>query len=1025
MWGHPIQSSWQNAVCSIRLRTMQTGRPRIYTIHPALSFADALARTLLARHQDNPLELSRTRILLPNRRSQRTLHDAFLRASDGKPLLLPRMMAVGDVDEDSLDVSSAADDALDLPPAISESERLFLLTRLSLAVSADAGGPSSLAAALRLSRELARLIDSVHTERLDFADLPHLVPDDLAQHWQHVLEFLKIITHQWPAVLEAMGRIDPADRRNRLLSGLAQRWRTTPPTDPVIAAGTTGSVPATADLLSVVARLPQGAVILPGLDQSLTPEDRESLDPVHPQYLMARLLDHIGAAWDEVLPWPLSAVDKAIEKSRQPRIQLMRTALLPAERVGFWADYKEHLDSDHKATFKGLRRMDFPGLREEAGVIALMMREALETPGRRAALVTPDRRLARLVQAELMRWNLDVDDSAGQALAESLPGTWLRLVAHAALELTPLSLLSLMKHPLAAGGGAPVDVRRLARRLDGFRGKEGYALRGPRPEPGSHGLIQAVRDAGVDEADTEELIAFLTLLEPLEQALKADSLPFEDIYTLHLSVAEALAQSSDEDGSERLWSMDAGRALAGILTDVRSMARVLPKCPGTQYPAFFDALLEGEVVRSQHGQHPRLAILGTIEARLYHADLMILGGMNEGVWPAAPGHDPWMSRAMRADFGLPDHERRTGQAAHDLMQACGAPDVVMTRAEKVDGTPTVPSRWLSRLHVLAPPVSRGGEAYLRLYRALDHVDSATPIAPPRPTPPVSARPKALSVTQIETWVRDPYALYARHILRLSPLDPLEADPDALDRGTVMHDALDLFLKKWNSAMDDVQSVALMEDCGRQSFGPLLNRPGIWAFWWPRFQAVATDFITLQRQRDNTYETLATEIRGSLEIGTHHPFTLKARADRIDRHIDDGTLEIIDYKTGTPPSDRQVTAGFAPQMPLQGWMAAEGAFAGIDKANTKALSFWYLKGTNPAIVPTSIKGHDAAIAAARDGLVGLLERFSLETTPYLSTPRPAYKLYGDYDHLARVAEWTQLPVPDDDLPEPEPQKSKAP
>lgn len=1019
MSGHLIPSGWQNADCLTRLHVMQIRTPRIYTISPGLSFADALARTLLTRYRDNPLELSRTRILLPNRRSQRTLHDAFLRAGDGQPLLLPRMMAVGDIDEDTLDVSADAHDALSLPPAISASERLFLLTRLSLAVPAKSGGPASLAAALRLSRELARLIDSVHTERLDFTRLPDLVPETLAQHWQHVLKFLKIITHEWPRVLESMDRIDPADRRNRLLADLARRWRTTPPDGPVIAAGTTGSVPATADLLSVVARLPQGHVILPGLDLDLSPEDRKSLDPVHPQYQMARLLEHMGVAWDEVRPWPLDTEDKDTESRRQPRIRLIQTALLPAERVGFWARYKKQLDKDHKAAFKGLRHMDFPGLREEAGVIALLMREALETPGKRVALVTPDRQLARLVQAELRRWDIDVDDSAGQPLSESLPGTWLRLVAHAALELTPLSLLSLMKHPLAAAGKTPSDIRRLARRLDKFRGENGYALRGPRPEPGIQALCKAVCDAGVG-MDADKLSAFLLLLEPLEQALKDEAVSFEAVLDLHLGAAEALAQTSEESGAERLWSQDAGRALARILTDMRSMTHSLPAYPGAQYPAFFDALLEGEVVRPLHGQHPRLAILGTIEARLYHADLMILGGMNEGVWPASPAHDPWMSRAMRVNFGLPDHQRRTGQAAHDLVQACGAPEVIMTRSEKVDGTPTVPSRWLSRLQALAPPVSRGGDTYLRLYRTLDHADKATPVTAPRPTPPVSARPKTLSVTQIETWIRDPYALYARHILELSPLDPLEADPDAPTRGTRIHDALDSFFKnRGTTVMDDEQALALLEDCGRRAFGPLLNRPTVWAFWWPRFQAVAKAFIALQKERDKTHKTLATEVSGKLEIASHIPFTLKAQADRIDWRYDDGTLEIIDYKTGTPPSGRQVAAGFAPQMPLQGWMVKEGAFAGIDKARINALSFWYLKGTNPtAIKPQSIKDHEAAIAAARLGLVRLLEHFSHETTPYLSTPRPAHKRYGDYDHLARVAEWTQLPDPDDDLPDPD-------
>lgn len=203
--------------------------PTVFTIPPGLSFADALARSLLHRHRDNPLALSHIRILLPNRRSARALREAFLRANSGVPLLLPRMMPVGDVEEDSLDITGLASDSLDLPPAILETERLFLLARLTLGIPQGQGRPSSLAGALKLARDLARLIDSVHTERLDFAQLQDLAPEELAAHWQHTLTFLEVITEQWPKLLASLGKSDPSSRRNRLLDALTEQWRTNRP----------------------------------------------------------------------------------------------------------------------------------------------------------------------------------------------------------------------------------------------------------------------------------------------------------------------------------------------------------------------------------------------------------------------------------------------------------------------------------------------------------------------------------------------------------------------------------------------------------------------------------------------------------------------------------------------------------------------------------------------------------------------------------------------------------------------------
>lgn len=981
-----------------------TGAPHLYSIPAGVSFVDALASSLLERHGDDRAALARHLILLPNRRSARSLREAFLRASGGRALLLPRMGAIGDLDDLPL---FGLDDkaALDLPPAIDDTERLFLLTRLILAVEDRTRLAHSPAAALMLARELGHFIDAAHTEGLALSALGSLAPDDLADHWRQTLTFLDIIIHHWPVILEERGLIDAADRRNRLIAALAARWRETPPDHPVIAAGTTGSIPATANLLGVIARLPQGAVILPGFDAEHDSARDGALDPVHPQYLMTELLDRLGARREEVANWPLTAADQEDARQRAPRVALLKAALAPA------AGFRGSTDAlpRPEAALKGLQRIDCAASREEAVAIALLLREALEKPGRRAALVTPDRALARQVRAELGRYGIQIDDSAGQPLANSEPGGFLRLILQAAADgFGPVALLALLRHPLAAAGLPPPELRRLMRRLDAHQSRDGGALRGPRPEAGLDALVAAARTSGAAKEDCDAFADVLDRLRPLEILMAAAEIRFEDGLQTLISVAEALAASADRTGAERLWRQEAGERLADLLMAAQQAAANLPPVGGADLPALFDGLLSDAVVRPRFGQHPRLQILGAIEARLQHADLMILGGLNEGVWPAAPSHDPWMSRAMRADFGLPPVERRIGQAAHDFYQAASAREVVMTRAGKVDGAPTLQSRWLSRLAALTPLPGGPARRILRLAGHLDRPEQMLASTPPRPTPPLAARPSKLSVTEVETLMRDPYALYARKILGLNPLDPLDEEPGAAARGSVMHDALDLYARRLTSGLDAAARQTLILACGREAFGANLARPAIWAFWWPRFERVAMRFLEIEADRHGLLETLKTEIRGEIIPDGLPGFTLVAKADRIDRRLDDGALVIIDYKTGAPPSPRQISAGYAPQMPLEGYMAEEGAFPGMESRRITGLEFWQLRGTREPIEIKAIKDHEAQIKAARAGLLRLIGRFSDAGTPYLSNPRPAYAGYGEYDHLARVAEWTALP-----------------
>ena len=975
----------------------------VYAIPAGFSFVDELATGILDRFGTDPISLAGVTVLLPTRRACRSLREAFLRQTGGQPLLLPAMAPLGDLDAEELGLAleelPALAGTLDLPPAVNELRRRLLLTRIILkAPDLAATAPQ----AVRLAADLTHLLDQVETEGLNFDRLAGLVPEDYASHWQLTLGFLSILTEVWPGILAEEGAIDAAARRNRVLAAQTAAWRALPPSGPVIAAGSTGSIPATGALLQAIAGLPQGMLVLPGLDCDTDELGWEAIraDEAHPQHTLARLLERLDLPRSGVAPWRPGA-----HPERRGRARLLAEALRPAATT---EDWRTLTDIDESA-LAGLSRIDCPTAQDEAEVVALLLRHALETPERTAALVTPDRTLARRVATALGRWGILANDSGGQHLADTAAGSYLNLCA-GALEsrFEPVALLALFKHPLTAAGTTPFTCRAFARAL------ERAVLRGPRPAAGIEGLLAAL--AALPEAARPELTAGVERLAgdaaPFLALADGGGAPFAELLRAHVGFAEAMARTADTAGAERLWRHDDGEAAAALVNELLIAARDFPAVAVRDYPGLFEALMKGRVVRPRFGRHPRLAILGPLEARLQHVDLMVLAGLNEGGWPAEPAADPWLSRPMRKTFGLPAPERSIGLSAHDFAQAATAPEVVLTRAERVEGAPTVPSRWLSRLDTvlkavgLEERIDREAAQWLAWARALDEPAAVRPVSAPEPRPPVAARPRRLAVTEIETWMRNPYAIYARHVLRLRALDPIAADPGAAERGQFIHRALDGFIKDWPDALP-ADAVDRLLEHGRAAFGDLLARPEVWAFWWPRFERVARWFVATERARRPAIKPLATEVAGRIEFdGRAGPFTLTAKADRIDR-LPDGRLAIIDYKTGTVPTPGDIGLGFAPQLPLEAALAESGGFDGIPAAEVAELAFWRLSGGEPAGEEKAVKGDASTLAQqAHGGLEALIWAFDDPETPYRARPRPRHApRFDDYTHLARIAEWS--------------------
>jgi ATP-dependent helicase/nuclease subunit B len=968
----------------------------VFTIDMDRRFADELAAGVLAQYGSDPLRLADVLILLPTRRSVRALSEAFLRAASGKPTILPSMAPLGDLDEGEWNAPADDGGALALPPAIDSTEREALLAELVAAFKDDQGQPiaQSAAQALKLARELGGLLDELAIDGVAFDKLESLVEGNFASHWRRTLEFLSIVGKLWPEILKERGQIDALERRTQSIRAQAARWRAQPPATPVIAAGSTGSQPATRELLGVIAGLPEGAVVLPGLDRDMDEESWDKIEPSHPQFGLKELLAALMLQRGDVADWPGHPGDS-------DRRQLIAELMRPAETSESWK-------RPEAATLEHVTRADCATPHQEALVIALALREALEDRTRTAALVTPDRDLARRVAAELRRWNIDIDDSAGQPLADSPPATFLRaLVAAVDGGFAPVVLLALLKHPLCTLGLGRAALLDAARRLDR------KCLRGLKPTPGLEALRAVVAKTRFgDEADRQQLTDLIERIEVATADLRtamADGAEPARLLEASITSAEACASA------DTLWAGDAGEALADTLARLRTAWSGRRPIAGGEWPALLAAMLSTEMLRPRFGRHPRLAIWGPLEARLQRADLLILGGLNEGSWPPSVETGPWINRPMRAALGLPQPERRVGLSAHDFASALAAERVLLTRAEREGGAPTVPSRWLARLDALfgyepgsskPPPeyIQRARRTWLAWAEALDDPKAYRPRLRPEPTPPLEARPTRLSVSSIEQWRRDPYGLYARRILGLEALDPLEAELGAADRGLALHAALDEFLKAHTTGALPADALAKFEALGERHLATVLAAPAERAFWWPRFQRLARWFIATETARRGAgTRLLASEVKGAMTVG---PLTIEARADRIDE-IEPGGWEIIDYKTGRVPSPKELEGLFAPQLLLEAAIGLRGRYETIaTPARAVHLSYWQANGLGDGGDVKEVKNSDALVPAMLTLVAKMVAHFGNPATPYAALPWPDFiPHFNDYAHLERVAEWS--------------------
>ncbi|MEI9407336.1 double-strand break repair protein AddB [Mesorhizobium salmacidum] len=1031
-----------------------SGSSRVFSIPSGAPFLPTLAEALLDgrlvpgfRVEGDPLALADVTIYVPTRRAARALRGVFVDSlkarGGGGSAILPVIRPLGEFDEDEAAFDAEPTAAIDLAPPIAATERLLLLTplvrawkrRLPAHVAAlfaeEIVVPASTADAIWLARDLAGLMDEIETEGTDWAKLAGLVSGNLAGWWQVTLEFLGIVTDAWPRFLEESDRSNPAAHRSALIRAEAARLRRNPPAGPIIAAGSTGSIPATAELLATIADLSGGAIVLPGLDRMLDEASFQALvapgaRPAvlgHPQYGLAKLIGKIG-----VLRGDVEEIGAA-EPKLGLRAALVGEALRPAETTELWAETRNGFSaSDIAGAFADVTLLEAASERDEAVAIAVALKRAVEDPGQRAALVTGDRALARRVSVELKRFGVVADDSGGTPLSNTPAASLLRLALEAVFRPgDPVGLLSLLKHPLLGLGLERSDVRHAAELV------ELVALRGGtgRPDIASLPDLFEARLTGLGgDSRPPFWFARLTvrsiegarnLLGRLKQALAPLSVfrgqaeaDLAALVEASVVALENLGRSADGSLGE-LYTGDAGEKLAELLRGLVAASASL-SFAASEWPDVMEALIAPETVKPAQGTDRNIAIWGALEARLQDVDTLVIGGLNEGVWPRKPESDRFMSRLMKTGIDLEPPERRIGLAAHDFQMAMGARHVVLARSARAGDAPAVPSRWLQRLVTFigndqAAALRRRGDELLAWARALDTGPKRDFAPRPQPKPPLSVRPTHFSVTEIETLRRDPYAVYARRVLGLMPLDPLIRDPGAAERGTLFHAILHLF----SSEVADPRApdaLAGLIATGRACFAGAALPADVEAVWWPRFEKLAANIIEWERTRaDAVVQRHAEERAGKTVVG-QSGVTLSGYADRVDL-LAGGMADILDYKTGSSPSKAQAHTLLAPQLALEGALLRRGAFKDLGTREPSQLAFIRLK-PNGEVFEESILEHNRQQRTAADlaeeawaRLEKLLIHYANPATGYLSRALPFREgeTDGDYDHLARVLEWS--------------------
>lgn len=983
----------------------------VFNISPVYSFLDVLGEYVLNSAKEKNLNIANDIILLPTRRACRALKDIFVFLNNGATLL-PKICPIGDIDENGIafldyENENISDEGL-LPP-INEIERNLILSKLIKQKNQSLNDEQAFALAV----DLAHLIDTVEMEMLSFDNLSSIVPEHLSQYWQETLEFLQIITEWYPKILQERGYTNPVARKIKLIYKQVEIWKQFPPKGRIFIAGSTGSLVPIAYMINAISEMENGYVILPHLDKILSDDDFENVGQNHPQYGLKNLLLKMNIKRQDVKELkPSTPINENLFERETLSSYIMLNSSLDAN----W----QTMPNVNANTLNGISKITFKTDLDETLGLALCLREMVEK-NKKTLLITPDRKIAKSVASELKRWDIIVDDSAGISASEIDTGNYIILLLNAIIEkFPPFALLSILKHKFTSLGYAKDKLEQIVNNL------EENVLRGNFGLDNIDKIISKTEELKIKN-DKIEISPILSLLNTLKEQIKIFDNLFEEnekvsIYNIlytHLQIVEKFVQNDKKEpdfvnnllynGDLEFQLCDKLKELLKTLYNLKDDKFDIDKMDLKSYRDFISSYLFNLKLRPTNNSHPLIAIMNSIEARLLNADVFIMAGLNEQTFPSTTSDDPWMSRPMKAEFKLPLPERKIGLSSHDFSEFFCKQNVIMTRALKVDSNNTIESRWLQKLDAILQIKNlklddEFSNMVLDWTNNIDKVND-TPVrcVRPAPKPPLEARPKQLSATNIEKLYRDPYIIFAKYILKLSKLKDIEQDTLPADFGNVIHNSLEEFKKKNLSTYEELMQIIMKNALPYKEID-------IIDFWYRKFESIAKWFIEYEAKlKKEGVEATYTEISGTMPITKR--FNLFAKADRIDILKNSGGAIISDYKTGTAPSVKDVESGYSPQLPLEALILNHHGFKDV-KGNPKTSEMRYLE-ISDGKEKSAIKNIeiDEFLEKTLASLVEIIEKFDNENTPYISRPNPstvgqAIEEYSDYNHLERVKEWNE-------------------
>jgi len=959
---------------------------QIESIPFGLPFLKTLAQELASEYALQPIELAKVSVILPTRRSCRVLKNEFTQWSKTakQTIFLPKILVISDLIQPSLldsEMSTA------LGAGISYDARFGLLMQLVKGQLSKNQNDRKVDHhhAVQLTQALIELIDEMHTESADFEKITSLVPEDYSEHWKESLEFLRIISQFWPAILQDKTMHDHKALLNHGIQALIDKWKTNPTPYPVVMAGVTGSFPQARKLICEVARLNHGRVILSGFDHHLQEDAFEDMTPAHPQYVYKNLLD-----------------DLKIDANQIKRIGDSETTLNHQNRLSLLS--KSHENRLHAIGEAGLEfdeklgLIECDSLREEALTVALLIRQGIEDPQKKIALITPHRPLADMVKTELLRWDIVPDDSAGYALIETALGAYFLLLNAVCLgRFSAASFLSLLKHPMTLYEYDSQHKEALCLMV------EMSIFRQPlSPQTFDDFCARCESDLS-DNQQYDALSQVLIVIKEYRQYLRG-SYRLEKLVRAHESLMNGLALGVAFEEYEEKQAFD------DFLQNLKAASSDFGELAAQEYSTLISQLMSRHIVRQPQGYHSRVFVLGPMEARLQHFDRVIVAGVNEGIWPREKEDSPWLSRNMRRELGLPDQEQYIGFSALDFYSACAMEEVIITRTTKAGGAGTIPSRWVARLKICLDQLnseqkSSPFQEFVRIAAQLAKEQGPIRIQQPCPMPPVHLRPRRLSVTDIEKLIRDPYQIYCKHILKIRPLNDLDVGLENTAFGNLIHNIFETFVKTTVQQKIPHTLEHLIEE-GKRQFVPLWSYPMVKQFWWPQFVNIAEWFYQQDLRQREISKAHHVEIQGTVKIqSANGPFTVFGKADRIDV-LNDHSLEVIDYKTGMIPTMKDVEQGIAIQLPLEGMIATWGGFSEIQSGMpVSVMSYWVIKGRYAGNERVELKKTEILSEQIETIIQDLAEQYDKADTKYTSIPRPEIApTYNDYEHLSRIKEW---------------------